>query len=144
MNHIHKSGLDPFIKPDLGPSLFEPGFGKQFQSDHLGTEEFTTIVGHDGTGGIFECVNLPRGNENAGIQKSFQANLPRLARSSFSSHSSVSIVTPSDLPWAMMVAIRLPRARRASSSLGDAVVAQVKANPECFPEIRDSDFHTRS
>ena len=33
-----------------------------------------------------------------------------------------------------------PRPRPALSALGDAIEAQLKADPECFPLLRDADF----
>jgi hypothetical protein len=37
-----------------------------------------------------------------------------------------------------------PRPRPALTALGDAVEAELKANPEAFPEILESDFDQRS
>jgi hypothetical protein len=36
------------------------------------------------------------------------------------------------------------RPRPALTALGDKIAAEMKANPERFPEIRDSDFDERS
>jgi len=36
-----------------------------------------------------------------------------------------------------------PRPRRALSALGDEIEAQYKANPNQFPEIKDTDFDKR-
>jgi hypothetical protein len=47
-----------------------------------------------------------------------------------------------DAEWSRI--IHDPRPRPALSALGDAVEAQLRANPECFPEIQDSDFGARS
>ena len=47
-----------------------------------------------------------------------------------------------DQEWSRL--IRDPRPRPALTALGDAIAAQLKANPECFPEIHDRDFDTRS
>ena len=37
-----------------------------------------------------------------------------------------------------------PRSRPALTALGDAIQAQLTANPEALPEIQDSDFNGRS
>ena len=37
-----------------------------------------------------------------------------------------------------------PRPRPALTALGDQIAAEVKANPQRFPEIRESDFDERS
>ncbi len=37
-----------------------------------------------------------------------------------------------------------PRPRPALTALGNAIEAQLKANPEALPEIQDSDFDGRS
>ena len=37
-----------------------------------------------------------------------------------------------------------PRPRPALSKLGDEIEAQMKANPECFPEIEEQDFKRNS
>ena len=37
-----------------------------------------------------------------------------------------------------------PRPRPALTRLGDEIEAQLLANPDCFPEIRDSDFDRHS
>jgi hypothetical protein len=37
-----------------------------------------------------------------------------------------------------------PRPRPALTALGDQIAAELKANPERFPEIRDSDFDKHS
>jgi hypothetical protein len=36
-----------------------------------------------------------------------------------------------------------PRPRPALTALGDSIAAQMKANPESFPKIKDSDFDSR-
>lgn len=47
-----------------------------------------------------------------------------------------------DAAWERI--INDPRPRPALSALGDEVEAQLKANPEAFPEIQDSDFDKES
>ena len=47
-----------------------------------------------------------------------------------------------DTEWTRI--IHDARPRPSLSALGDALAAQVKANPECFPEIRDTDFAAHS
>jgi hypothetical protein len=44
--------------------------------------------------------------------------------------------------WARI--IQDPRPHPALTALGDAIEAQLKANPEALPEIRNSDFDGRS
>ena len=46
-----------------------------------------------------------------------------------------------DAEWARI--INDPRPRPALTALGDEIAAQLKTNPERFPEIRDSDFNER-
>ena len=46
-----------------------------------------------------------------------------------------------DAEWSRI--INDPRPRRALSALGDEIEAQLKANPERFSEIKDSDFDQR-
>ena len=46
-----------------------------------------------------------------------------------------------DLVWQHIIADTRPRP--ALSALGDQVDAQFKANPDRFPEIKDSDFDQR-
>lgn len=36
-----------------------------------------------------------------------------------------------------------PRPRPALTALGDSIAAQIKANPQAFPRIKDSDFDAR-
>ena len=48
----------------------------------------------------------------------------------------------SDAHWDRI--INDPRPRPALTALADEIEAQLKANPECFAEIRDSDFDQHS
>lgn len=43
-----------------------------------------------------------------------------------------------DREWVSI--IRDPRPRPALTALGNSLEAQWKADPECFPEMRDTDF----
>ena len=36
-----------------------------------------------------------------------------------------------------------PRPRPALTALGDAIAAEMKAHPESFPKVKDSDFNSR-
>ena len=47
-----------------------------------------------------------------------------------------------DAAWSRI--IHDPRPRPALTALGDAIEAQLKANPESLPEIQDSDFDRHS
>ena len=46
-----------------------------------------------------------------------------------------------DVEWDRIV--NDPRPRPALTALGDAIAAQMKANPEGFPKIKDGDFDPR-
>jgi len=46
-----------------------------------------------------------------------------------------------DFKWQRIIADSAPRP--ALTKLGDEIEAQVKANPDQFPEIKDSDFDQR-
>jgi hypothetical protein len=43
-----------------------------------------------------------------------------------------------DAAWERILAD--PRPRPALTALGDEIAAQLKANPDCFPKLQDSDF----
>jgi len=47
-----------------------------------------------------------------------------------------------DAEWQRIISD--PRPRPALSKLGDEIEAQMKANPECFPEIEEQDFKRNS
>ena len=47
-----------------------------------------------------------------------------------------------DAEWRRIISD--PRPRPALSKLGDEIEAQMKANPECFPEIEEQDFKRNS
>jgi len=75
------------------------------------------------------------------IEAAIQA-LPRNEREKLAEH--LPAILPelqADIEWSRT--INDPTPRPALSALGDAIAAQVKANPNCFPEIEDEDFDRR-
>ena len=54
-------------------------------------------------------------------------------------HDLPSLLPAVDAEAAWSLIIHDPRPRPALTALGDAIEAQLKANPEALPEMRDSD-----
>ena len=76
------------------------------------------------------------------IEAAIRALLPREREMLVQDLPSILPELNGDSAWDRI--INNPRPRPALTRLGDEIEAQLLANPDCFPEIRDSDFDRHS